>query len=83
MGRDLKPQASEKTLKFSESEVFIPSSEDMNLMSNSKLNKRVNSTNRKQSTAKISEQNLDTIQSIIQKLDETCSKSIFEQERPE
>ena len=30
MGRDLKGQASEKTLKFSESEVFVAASEDMN-----------------------------------------------------
>ena len=48
-GRELKPQASEKTLKFSESEVFVAFSEDANLLSNSKMNKRVNSnsTNRK------------------------------------
>ena len=31
MGRDMKGQASEKTLKFSESEVFVAASEDMNI----------------------------------------------------
>ena len=57
----------------------------MNFLSQQKSKGRPDSgkPNRKRSRfGKQSEQNLDTIQSLIKKIDETCSTSIFDMKKP-